>query len=184
MRILFRSGSAFRSHRLHRFAPHPPPRSSTATPKPGARTLIAAVRERCSRLGLEDSLVPATIRVLFDGGFGEAAEARKGGRLDAARATAGRMMTIARRLVQEYPDSGHSHRALSEAYNQIRKNALQTGDSQGVEAALVPAIEAAQRALALDPVRIETRRHLEKLTGQLAGIKAAEKAAASSSSSP
>jgi tRNA A-37 threonylcarbamoyl transferase component Bud32/tetratricopeptide (TPR) repeat protein len=153
-------------------------------PEAGSRALIAAVQERCSRLGLEDGFVPATICLLFDVGFKEAAEARKGGRLDAARATAGRMMTIARRLVQEYPDSAYSHRVLSEAHNQVKKNAIQTGDSQAVEAALVPAIEAAQRALALNPDRVETRVHLEKLTEQLASIKAAKKAAAASSASP
>jgi len=41
-----------------------------------------------------------------------------------------------------------------------------------VEEALVQAVEAAQRALALDPDRNETRRHLEKLSEQLASIKA------------
>ena len=49
-----------------------------------------------------------------------------------------------------------------------------------VEEALVQAIEAAQRALALDPDQLETRRHLDKLTEQLASIKADRKAVVSS----
>ena len=116
-------------------------------------------------------MVPATISVIFDDAVREAAEQRKLGRLDDARATAARLMTIARRLVREYPDSAHSYRVLSEAYNQIKKNAIQTGDDKLVEEALVQAIEAGQRALALDPDRIETRRHLDKLTEQLASAK-------------
>ena len=89
-------------------------------------------------------------------------------------------MALARRLVREYPDSAHSYRVLSEAHNQIKKNAFQTGDDQLIEEALVQAVEAAQRALALDPDQIETRRHLDKLTEQLASIKADRKAAGSS----
>ena len=65
-----------------------------------------------------------------------------------------------------------SYRVLSEAHNQIKKNAFQTGDDKLIEEALVQAVEAAQRALALDPDRLETRNHLEKLTEQLASIKA------------
>ena len=150
-------------------------------PEAGAIALISAIRERCSKLGLADSMVPAAISVILDDAVGEAAEQRKLGRLDDARATAARLMTIARRLVREYPDSAHSYRVLSEAYNQIKKNAIQTDDDKLVEEALVQAIEAAQRALALDPDRIETRRHLEKLTEQLASIRAERNATGSSS---
>ena len=69
---------------------------------------------------------------------------------------------------------------LSEAHNQIKKNAFQTGDDDLVEESLVQAIEAAQRSLALDPDWLEARNHLEKITEQLASIKADRKAAGSS----
>ena len=150
--------------------------SSAATydrdPEAGAVALIAAIRERCSKLGLADSMVPAAISVVMNDAAELAVEQRKLGRLDDARATAARLMALARRLVREYPDSALSYRVLSEAHNQIKKNAFQTGDDHLVEEALVQAIEAAQRALALDPDRLETRHHLEKLTEQLASIKA------------
>ena len=81
-------------------------------------------------------------------------------------------MTFARRLVREYPDSAIFLSVLSEAYNQIKKNASETDDDKLVEEALVHAVEAARRALVLDPDRLETRRHLEKLTEQLARVKA------------
>jgi tetratricopeptide (TPR) repeat protein len=153
-------------------------------PEAASIALIAAIRQRCSKLGLGDSLVPPTIHVLTDGGQGKAAEERKRGRLDEARATAGRLMTIARQLVQEFPDNAYSYRVSSEAYNQIKKNALQTGDNQRVEEAIAQAIEAAQRALALDPDWIETRHYLEKLSEQLDGIRARKKADGSSTPSP
>ena len=78
-------------------------------------------------------------------------EMRRLGRLDDARATVARLMAIARRLVREYPDSAYSYRALSDAHNQVKKNAFETGDDQLVEESLVHAIEAAQQALALGP---------------------------------
>jgi hypothetical protein len=46
------------------------------------------------------------------------------------------------------------------------------------------AIEAAGRALTLAPGRVETRRHLENLTEQLASIRAKRKAAEFSMPSP
>jgi hypothetical protein len=153
-------------------------------PEAASSTLLAAIRQRCSKLGHEDSLVPATIWALFDSGHWEAMEARTGGRLDEARATAGRMMTIARRVVQEYPESADSYRVLSVAYNEIKKNALQTGDDRLVEEALVRAIEAAQRALGLDPDLILPPGYLERLTAQRAGIRAKRKAAGSATPRP
>jgi tRNA A-37 threonylcarbamoyl transferase component Bud32 len=102
-------------------------------PEAGSRALIAAIRARCAALGLADSLVPSTILELIRDGFVEASLARRQGQLDEARTIAGRMMPIARRLVQEYPDNAFSHRALSEAYNQKRKNAHRAGDDRGME---------------------------------------------------
>jgi tRNA A-37 threonylcarbamoyl transferase component Bud32/tetratricopeptide (TPR) repeat protein len=171
-------------------APLDPFRSASAAaqfdgdPEPGAVALIAGVRQRCSKLGLSESLVPATILLLIRDGFYAASEARRQGRLDEARAIAGRMMPIARRLVQEYPDDALSYRVLSEAYNQIRKNAQRAGDDRGAEEAAVPAIEAAQRALALDAGRIELQHHLQGMTEQLAAILAKKNAAGSSTQSP
>jgi hypothetical protein len=150
--------------------------SSAATydrdPEAGAVALIAAIRDRCSKLGLADSMVPTAISVVWTDAAEAAVKQRKLGRLDDARATAARLVALARRLVREYPDSALSYRVLSEAYNQIKKNALQTGDDHLVEKALVQPVKAAQRALALDPDRLETRNHLDKLTEQLASIKA------------
>jgi len=150
--------------------------SSAATydrdPEAGAVALIAAIRDRCSKLGLVDSMVPAAIKVVRDDAADAAALQRRLGRLDDARATAARLMTIARRLVREYPDSANSYRVLSEAHNQVKKNAFRTRDNHLVEEALVQAVEAARRALALDPDRLETRNYLERLTEQLASIKA------------
>jgi tRNA A-37 threonylcarbamoyl transferase component Bud32/tetratricopeptide (TPR) repeat protein len=153
-------------------------------PETESIALIAAAQERCRRLGLENSLVPATIHMVIDGGYAEAAEKRKYRRLDEARAIAGRMMPIARRLVQAYPDNAHSYRVLSEAYNQIKKNAIQMDDERLEEEAIVSAIAADQRALALEPYWIETRRHLEVLSEQLADLRAKKKAAGPSTPNP
>ena len=120
-------------------------------------------------------MVPAAITFVRDDAVGVASEQRRLGRLDDARATVARLMVLARRLVREYPNSAHSYSVLSDAHNQIKKNAFETHDDNLVEEALVQAVEAAQRALALDPDPIETRRHLEKLTAQLASIKADRK---------
>jgi tRNA A-37 threonylcarbamoyl transferase component Bud32/tetratricopeptide (TPR) repeat protein len=141
-------------------------------PEGGAIALIAAIRDRCSKLGLADSMVLAAIDVVRDDAVVAAAEQRRLGRLDDARATAARLLVLARRLVCEYPESADSYRALSEAYDQIKKNAFRTRDDTLVEEAIVKAIEAAQRAVALDPGRVEIRHNLKKLTDQLASIKA------------
>jgi eukaryotic-like serine/threonine-protein kinase len=149
-------------------------------PEAGAIALMSAIRDRCSKLGLADTMVETTIRVIYDDALGEASEQRKHGRLDDARATAARLMAFAERLVHEYPNSAYSHYVLSNAHNQIKKNAFDAHDDSLVEEALVRAIEAAQRSLVLDPDRLETRRLLEKLTKQLASIKADQNSAGSS----
>ncbi len=144
-------------------------------PEAGAAALIAALRERCSKLGLADSMVSAAVFILSDNAAIAAGEQRRHGRLDDARATAARLMVLARRLVREYPNHAISYLVLSHSHDQIKKNAMRSDDDQLVEEALVQAVEAAQRALALDPDRIETRRHLDKLTQQLASVKADRK---------
>jgi tRNA A-37 threonylcarbamoyl transferase component Bud32/tetratricopeptide (TPR) repeat protein len=153
-------------------------------PEAASAALIAAVRQRCAKLGLDESPVPETIRVLIDGGFGAASEARRHGRLDEARAIVGRMMPIARRLVQEYPDNAQSYYVLSGAYDQIRKNAQRAGDVQLEEQAALQAIEAARRVLGLDPDRVLHRDYLEALTKRLAALRARRKAAGSATPSP
>ncbi len=120
-------------------------------------------------------MVLAAVFVLTDNAIIAAGEHRRHGRLDDARATAARLMVLARRLVREYPNHAISYFVLSHSYDQIKKNAMRSDDDQLVEEALVQAVEAAQRALALDPDRIETRRHLDKLTQQLASVKADRK---------
>ncbi len=149
-------------------------------PEAGALALITAIREKCSKLGLADFLVPETMGVVVGDAVREAAEHRKHGRLDDARATVARLMTIARRLVREYPDSADTYRVLSEAHNQVKKNAFKTNDDHLIEEALVQAVEAAERAASLDPGWIEARGQLARLTEQLASIKADRKAAGSS----
>jgi tRNA A-37 threonylcarbamoyl transferase component Bud32 len=159
--------------------------SSTAAaydqnPEFGAFALISAIRDRCSRLCLADSMVPATICVVVEDADEAASEQRNHGRLDDARATAERLVVLARRLVREYPNSAHSYRVLSTAHDHIKKNAFKANDHNLVEEALGHAVQAAQKSLALDPDLLETRRHLDKLTDQLANVKADRKASVSS----
>jgi eukaryotic-like serine/threonine-protein kinase len=141
-------------------------------PEAGACALISTLRELCSKLGLADSVVPAAIEIIGQDAFLAGAAQRRAGRLDDARATAARLITLARRLVRDYPGQANSYRTLSEAYDQIRKNAMRSDDDKLVEEALVHAVEAAKRALALNPLLIETRKNLEKFTAQLASIRA------------
>jgi eukaryotic-like serine/threonine-protein kinase len=149
-------------------------------PEAGAIALIATIRDRCSKLGLAESVVKATISNLFDDAVGEAAEQRNLGRLDDACAIVARLMTFTRRIVREYPDSADSYRLLSYAHNQVKKNAMRTRDDRLVDESLVQAVDAAQRSLALDPNRLDTRHHLDMLTKQLASIRADRNLASSS----
>ncbi len=155
------------------------PSSSAPTydrdPEAAAIALISAIRHRCSKLGLADSMVSAAIGVVRVDALDESASQRRQGRLDDARATASRLMVLARRLVREYPESAHSYSVLSDAHDQIKKNAMRSHDDQLVEEALAQAVEHAQRAVALDSDNIETRRDLDKLTEQLASIKSERK---------
>ena len=50
-------------------------------------------------------MVPAAISVIKNDAAELAVKQRKLGRLDDARATAARLMALARRLVREYPDT-------------------------------------------------------------------------------
>jgi hypothetical protein len=141
-------------------------------PKAGAVAVMSAIRDRCSKLGLAETTVPAAINFVREEAMGLASEQRRLGRLDDAHTTVARLMVLARQLVQEYPNSAYSHRVLSEAYDQIKKNAFETNDDKPILEALGKAVEAAKQSLALDPDWLETRRHLDKLAGQLANIKA------------
>jgi tetratricopeptide (TPR) repeat protein len=143
----------------------------------GAMALINALRERSSTLGLVDSMVPAAFEFIWHDAGVVAHDQRQANRLDDARATAARLMTLAQRLVREYPDRAISYRTLCEAYDQIKKNAMRSGDDKVVEEALVHAVEYAKRALALDPDLVEIRRKLEKFNAHLADIRAERKAA-------
>jgi hypothetical protein len=159
--------------------------SSTAAktdrqPEAEASAVISALREQCSKFHIAQSLVPAAINSLATDANLGAAEQRKLGRLDDARATAARLMSLAKELVREYPESGHAYRVLSEAYNQRRKNAIKAGDKKLEEVSIVQAIEAAQRALGLGIGGADgagTRRHLDGLTERFADLNAARRAA-------
>ncbi len=163
-----------------------PFRSATAAavfdrdPKAGAVELISAMRQQCSKFGVADSMISATTEVMRVDAVIEASGHRKHGRIDDARLTAARLLAIARQLVGEYPNSASSYRVLSEAYNQIRKNAFRTDDDQLLEEATVQAVETAQRAVALAPDNPEARLHLDGLTERLELMKADRKAKGSS----
>ena len=106
------------------------------------------------KLGLADSVFFKAIDTFLQDASFEAGEYRKTGRLDDARATARRLMALARQTVREYPDSVHSYRLLSEAYKQNKYNGIKTSDNKPFETA-AQTIEAAQRVLAL-PLRAPT----------------------------
>jgi tetratricopeptide (TPR) repeat protein len=149
-------------------------------PEAGAVAIISALRERCSKLGLADSMVPAAVFSLANDATMVAGEQRRLGRFEDARATAARLMAIARRVVREYPDNAYSYRVLSEAWNHIKKNAFRSDDDRLAGEALGRAIEAAQRSQILDPGNFEARRHLERLTENLASTKTKENGKSSS----
>ena len=158
--------------------------SSAATydrdPEGGAIALISAIRERCSKLGLAESMVDVTITVIYNDAISEAGRQGNLGQLDEAHATAARLMSFARRLVQENPKNAYYYYILSNAHDQIKKNAMRCLDHDLELKSLVQAVEAGQRAITLDPDRVEIRRHLDKITVQLS-IKKAERKAASPS---
>ena len=123
-------------------------------------------------------MVEQTITHVFDDAVGEAVEQRNLGRVDDACATVARLMAlIAGRLVREYPDRANSYLVLSYAHNQVKKNAYRAQNGQLMLESLVQAIDAARKAVALDPARPDTRRHLGKLTDLLNNIQADRKAA-------
>jgi eukaryotic-like serine/threonine-protein kinase len=162
-----------------------PFRSATAAavydrdPEAGNVALISAIQQQCSKFGGADSIISVTTDLMRADAVIETSRHRERGRFDDARLTAARLMAIARHLVREYPNIASSHRLLSEAFNQIRKNAFKTGDDHLIEEATVQAIAAARRALALDPDNIETRRHLDTLTERYEVMKADRNAKAS-----
>ena len=149
-------------------------------PEAWALAFVSSLKQQCSKLGLSESVAWSAVAILSGDGAVAASEERKRGRIEDARATTARLLAVARQLVRECPHRPNSFRILSEAYNQMKKNAYHVRDYQLVEEALLQAIPAAQQALLLDLDSIATRRHLDTLTGQLAGLEAERNAAGSS----
>ena len=113
--------------------------------KAGAVALIAAIRGSVFEARPRGFHGPGGCHVHLSRCFDW--QPRRSGRLDRlddARATAARLMAIARRFVREYPDSPHSYRVLSDAHHQIKKNAFRTGDDNLIEQSLVQAVKAAR----------------------------------------
>jgi tetratricopeptide (TPR) repeat protein len=77
---------------------------------------------------------------------------RRIGRIDEARRSTERMYAFARLLVTRFPGGTGAHLALSESYKQMAKNAWRTDDRVAVGRNWKLAIDAARRALALDPL--------------------------------
>jgi hypothetical protein len=151
-------------------------------PEAGAVALISTLRERCSKLGLAESFVCTVIDIVREDAIIAASKQRAAGRLGEARATAKRLMTLARQLVREYPRHANSYRVLTDAYNQIKKNAMRINDDRLAEESLVNAIQASPRALALNSDLAAIRDITESLTAQLASIRADRKLASSAPS--
>ena len=148
--------------------------------EPDATSVISVLQDRCSKLGLPRAMVPATVMILTESAWFKAMEQRKAGRLNDARATAALLMAFAQRLVREYPDDARSYELLSDAHDQVKKNAVRTKDDKLIVESLIQSIEASQRSLALDPDQLLVQRRFQKLTAQLARFKANRAAAGSS----
>ncbi len=145
-----------------------------------ATSVISVLQDRCSKLDLPGSMVPATMIILSKGGTWEASKQREAGRLDVARAMTARLMACAQRLVREYPENARSYELLSDAYDQVKKNAFRMQDDNLILESLVQSLEASQRSLALDPDQVAHQRTLQYRAAQLASIKADRAAAGSS----
>jgi tetratricopeptide (TPR) repeat protein len=95
------------------------------------------------------------------------ARQRQMGPIDEARRSTERMYAFARLLVTRYPDRAAAHLALSESYKQIAKNAWQTKDRVAVERNWKRAIDAARRALVLDPLNVRAGSEVTDLQKRL-----------------
>jgi hypothetical protein len=84
----------------------------------------------------------------------ESAAAQRGsGQLDEARRTSERLQALAELLVEHYPGETASYMLLSGAFTQQAKNAWQVEDFAVIEQWSRRSLEAAHKALALDPKR-------------------------------
>jgi hypothetical protein len=101
-----------------------------------------------------------------------ASRQRQSGRLDDARHTADRIHAFANQLRNRYPDQSYAHLALGEAFSQLQKNAWKMEDRASVESNLKLALEAAERALALDPKNEKARIEAEHRRGKLRDLMA------------
>jgi tetratricopeptide (TPR) repeat protein len=147
-------------------------------PEAWARTIVSAVRQRCSSLGRIDEAGAATdvapsalmekvAKSLVEKAATRATWERRSGRIRDSRRTAEMLLAIARRLVIEFPDRADSHIVLSEAYTQFTKNAWRPYDREAIVQSMGKAIEAARDAVKLDPAREDARKLVVKLSERL-----------------
>ncbi len=103
-----------------------------------------------------------------------ASDQRRWGRLDLAARTADRMLALARLLVERNPENADSHLLLADAYQQVNKNAWQTGDRAAIVPYLERAIAENRLALILDPDSEDARHAMDRRQRRLKDLLAPE----------
>ena len=126
------------------------PEADRLSPQSWAELAIRALREGSGRRKIPVDEADSSYGLI--GHMGElAALHRRTGALDEASRVAERMLALGRLLVEHNPNRPMAHIGLSEAYIQINKNAWQTHDRAAIGKNLRLSLDAALRALVLDP---------------------------------
>ncbi len=138
------------------------------SPQERALAIVADLKARCARVELPESMVPWAIRSMLRVAKNAGGEQRRMKRLDDARASASCLMALAQEAIREFPDNACGSFVLSDAHDQVRKNAIRSNDASLEEQSLQAAIEAAQKAVTLAPDQPEIQHHLALLNERLA----------------
>ena len=126
-----------------------------------ADRIVASILSLCAATGLGTDEVPRIGLSMMNFGSGTSGDQRRNGRLADARRTVGQLLALAARIVRDYPDRPEGLILLSEAYNQLAKNERRGTDDVKVRRALQQSLDAAHRAVTLDPTMEVARRILD-----------------------
>jgi hypothetical protein len=137
-----------------------------------ARMLVKSLEQQAEAIGLRDPDIPAIARVVSDRVHSTCSAKRKLDQNDEAVAIVRRFVAFAEEIVAQFPDRADAYVVLSDANNQVAKNAWRGSDDPEAIRNVYKAFAAARHAAQLDPQSRAAQIRVAKLEDKVRDLQA------------